>query len=221
MVNRLKNGIVWIRTPKCATTTLSVHFEKFCKWKKMKYTPSTEHNFMPPTYYMNLGHLWAGSVNWDTVKRESRGVMASIRNPLDRFISHYKHNVEIDNRFKNYDTNVSSFYLENFHNTHFEPMFRGMDNYLCKYLGIGDDSGWDKKLFDKRYNFIFVTKYIKEGLENFEKLTEYNFEHKDFVTNTTSDTPQIITDEFINKFKDNNKNDYELYNYVLEKYEYR
>lgn len=219
MVNKIRNGIVWIRTPKCATSTLAVHFENFCKWRGMKYTLNTEHNSMPPSNFFNLGHLWGGNVNWDVVKRENRGVISSIRNPLDRFLSHYKHHLR-DGRHNQYKNDVSSYYLGNYKLEHFEDSFRGMDNYLCKYLSVGNDEGWNVELLNEKYDLIFVSEYLSDGLQRFEKMTGYSFENKDSVYNKT-ETNLIITDEFIDKFKENNKNDYELYNYVLEKYGYR
>ena len=220
MVNKIKNGIIWIRTPKCATSTVAIHLENFCKWKGMRYTPSTEHNSMAPNKYANLGHLWGGNVNWDVIHREDRAVIGSIRNPLDRFISHYKHHVKLK-KYISYEDDVSSFYLENYHNTHFENFFKGLDNYLCKYLGIGDDKGWDKQLLDDRYDLIFASEYIPQGLDKFEKFTGYTFENKDLKENVNSDKKQIITHEFLELFRQNNRNDYELYNYVVEKYGYR
>ena len=120
MVNKIKNGIVWVRTPKCATSTMAIHLQNFCEHKKIKFTSATEHGSMAPTRYVNLGHLWEGMVNWDVTIREKRFVMGSIRHPLNRFLSHYKHYVFRERRFQDYIKDISSFYLENYHNTHFE-----------------------------------------------------------------------------------------------------
>jgi len=221
MVNKIKNGIIWIRTPKCATSTIATHLEEFCKWKGMKYTPSNEHNSIPPTKYVNLGHLHSSSVNWNVVKLENRASIGSVRNPLDRFLSHYKHRIRM-NEYIDYKEDVSLFYLNNYHNTNFEGFFKGIDNYLCKYLGVGDDLHWDVDILNDRYDLIIASDFLNKGLKRFEKSTGYSFKNEEYKTNTAPETQQlIITDEFLEKFKENNKNDYELYNYVLEKYEYR
>ena len=219
MVNKIKNGIVWIRTPKCSTSTIRVHLQRFSNWMNLKITDSFSHDSFPLKKFINLGHLWAEDVNWDVVKNDNRFVMGSIRNPLDRFLSHYKHHLR-EGRYPQYDNDVSSFYLENYHNTHFEPYFRGMDNYLCKYLGIGDDKSWNKDLILDRYDFFTVTEYLKESLVKFENITGYSFEDKDLVKNNT-EYSLILTDEFINKFKELNKNDFDLYEFILKKYEYK
>ena len=220
MVNKIKNGIVWVRTPKCATSTLAVHLQNFCEDSNIKFTGSTEHDTMAPNKYVNLGHLWSGNINWDVVKKENRLVIGSVRNPFHRFLSHYKHYVFRERRFQDYTKDISSFYLENYHNTHFEDKFRGMDNYLCKYLGVGDDDGWDKDLVKERYDFFFVSDQLEEGLSKFEKIIDYTFEDKDYKTNTTTQKLKI-TPEFFRLFEERNKNDFELYNYIQYEYGYR
>jgi hypothetical protein len=211
MVNKIKNGIVWVRTPKCATSTMAVHLQNFCEDRKMKFTASTEHGSMAPTRYVNLGHLWEGMVNWNVAFREKRLVMGSIRNPLDRFLSHYKHHLR-DGRYPEYGNNVSKFYLENHHNTHLESEFRGMDNYLSKYLG-------DKSKIKERYDFFTVSEYFNDSLEKLENIINYTFDNKSLVENKT-DFNLIITDEFINLFEKHNKDDYELYDFVIKNYGY-
>lgn len=211
MVNKIKNGIVWVRTPKCATSTMAVHLQNFCEHKKIKFTASTEHGSMAPNKYVNLGHLWEGMVNWNVAFREKRLVMGSIRNPLDRFLSHYKHHLR-DGRYPEYGNNVSKFYLENHHNTHLESEFRGMDNYLSKYLG-------DKSKIKERYDFFTVSEYFNDSLEKLENIINYTFDNKSLVENKT-DFNLIITDEFINLFEKHNKDDYELYDFVIKNYGY-
>ena len=218
MVNKIRNGIIWIRTPKCATTTMAVHLRNFCDWNSMKYTPSTIHNIEPPKNQINLGHLRVSDVNWDIIRSENRGVMGSIRDPLDRFLSHYKHNRR-EGWYSQYENNISSFYLENYDNTHFEDTFRGMDNYLCKYLGVGDDDTWDESLLKERYDYFTVSEDLPKSLIKFEKLTGYTFENKSLIHNSI-DSELIQTDEFIKTFKNRNKNDYELYNFILNYYGY-
>tara|TARA_B110000858_G_C17748381_1_gene448445 strand:- start:482 stop:1150 length:669 start_codon:yes stop_codon:yes gene_type:complete len=218
MVNKIRNGIVWVRTPKCATSTMAVHLQNFCEWKGMKYVSSNIHNSEPPKNQINLGHLRISDVNWDVINNENRGVMGSIRDPLTRFVSHYKHNRR-EGWYEKYENNVSSFYLENCDNTHFEDTFRGMDNYLCKYLGVGDDVKWDESLLKERYDYFTVSEDLPKSLSKFEKLTGYTFENKSLIYNSI-DSELIQTDEFIKTFKDRNKNDYELYNFILNYYGY-
>ena len=79
MVNKIKNGIVWVRTPKCATSTMAIHLQNFCEDRKMKFTSSLEHGFMAPNKYVNLGHLWEGMVNWDVAFREKRRSTTALR----------------------------------------------------------------------------------------------------------------------------------------------
>lgn len=219
MVNKIRNGVVWIRTPKCATSTIAKHLENFCNWKGMKYTPHDLHGDMAPTNFINLGHLYSGDVNWQVTLQENRGVMGSIRNPLDRFISHYKHRVKLG--MLSNIKNISSQYINHFDSMHFESYFRGVDNYLCKYLGVGDDNGWSKELLDERYDFFFVSEYLHQSLEKFEKLTGYTFENKGDKVNVSDNFGINLTDDFLETFKENNKNDYELYNYIIEKYGYK
>ena len=216
MVNKMKNGIVWVRTPKCATTTMSEHLEGFCKWKGVRYIPQNEHGLMAPINFVNLGHLWGGDVNWDTVKREQRGVMGSVRNPLNRFLSHYKHHLREGRNFE-YGNDVSSFYLENYNREHFEDAFRGIDNYLCKYLNVGDDNSWDSSLIKERYDFFTITEQFENSLVQFEKLTGYSVPNKELVKNKTEST-LVLTNEFLELFKERNKNDFELYNFVISEY---
>ena len=211
MVNKIKNGIVWVRTPKCATTTMSIHLQNFCEYKKIKFTAANEHGSMAPTRYVNLGHLWEGMVNWDVTIREKRFVMGSIRHPLGRFLSHYKHHLR-ENRYKEYGNNVSKFYLENYHNTHFESDFRGIDNYLTKYLG-------DISKIKERYDFFTVSEYFEKSLEKLENIINYTFDNKSLVENKT-EFPLIITDEFVKLFEERNKDDYELYDFVIKNYGY-
>ena len=211
MVNKIKNGIVWVRTPKCATSTMAIHLQNFCEHKKIKFTASTEHGSMAPNKYVNLGHLWEGMVNWDVAFREKRLVMGSIRNPLDRFLSHYKHFLR-DGRYPEYGNNVSKFYLENHHNTHLESEFRGIDNYLSKYLG-------DKSKIKERYDFFTVSEYLNDSLKKFENIVKYTFKNKSLVENKT-DFSLILTDEFVKLFEERNKDDYELYEYVITEYGY-
>ena len=218
MVNKIKNGIVWVRTPKCATSTIAVHLQNFGEWKDINSTQSNDHGSMAPKNWINLGHLWSGDVNWDIVKQESRGVVGSIRNPLDRFLSHYKHHLR-DNRHQTHGNDVSLYYLNNHHIEHLESVFRGMDNYLCKYLGVGDDDKWDSELLKSRYDFFTVSEQLEKSLKKFEKLTGYTFENKSLTENKT-ETTLIQTDEFIELFKERNKNDYELYDFIINHYGY-
>lgn len=221
MVNKIRNGVVFIRTPKCATSTIAKHLQSFCDWKGMNYTPAGEHGNMAPPKYFNLGHLYAGNVNWDIVKREQRGVIGAVRDPLSRFISHYKHNVSI-NTFSPQikEMGISKFYIENHHNTHFENEFRGMDNYMVKYLGVGDDTHWSSDMLKSKYDFMFVAEQIQLGLEKFQKLTGYGFQNTDMYENKSEKLRLYKTQEFIDLFKERNKQDYELYNFVLERYGY-
>lgn len=218
MVNKIRNGIVWIRTPKCATTTIAEHLEGFCEWKNMKYISQYEHNAIPPQKYINLGHLWAGDVNWDVLISDDRGIMGSIRNPLSRFLSHYKHLLK-DGRYGDYGSDVSSFYLNNYDKEHLEDSFRGLDNYMCKYLKVGDDLAWDSSLVKSRYDFFTVTEFMDSSLNKFEKLTGYTFPNKTLIKNK-SESNLIITNEFLELFKSRNKNDYELYDFVISEYKF-
>jgi len=218
MVNKIRNGIVWVRTPKCATTTIAHHIKKFCTWKGIECIDELEHGIMPGMGLVNLGHLWSGDVNWNVVKQESRGVMGSVRHPLSRFLSHYKHHLR-ESRYKQYDDNVSLFYLENYHNTHFEPDFRGMDNYICKYLGVGDDDNWSSETLLFKYDFLTVAEKMEQSLVKFQNFTGYKFEDKDLIKNKT-DKDLIITDEFVELFEERNKNDYELYNFTLKHFKF-
>ncbi len=218
MVNKIRNGIVWVRTPKCATTTIAHHIKKFCIWKGIEYIDELEHGIMPGKGIVNLGHLWSGDVNWNVVKQESRGVMGSVRHPLSRFLSHYKHHLRED-RYKQYDDNVSLFYLENYHNTHFEPYFRGMDNYICKYLGVGDDDTWSSEAVLLKYDFLTVAEKMEQSLVKFQNFTGYKFEDKDLIKNKT-DKDLIITNEFVELFEERNKNDYELYDFTLKHFKF-
>jgi len=219
MVNKTKNGIVWIRTPKCATSTLFEHLSNYADNFSIPYTERMSHDVFPPKKYINLGHLWAGEVNWDVVRNEKRAVISSVRHPLDRFLSHYKHNLNLG-RYNQYGNDVSSFYLENYHNTHFERYFRGMDNYLCKYLDVGNDDGFDKDIIMARYDFITVAEYLKESLIKFENIVGYKFQNKDLILNST-EYNLIISDEFLDLFNKNNKSDLELYQFVLKHYNYK
>ena len=218
MVNKIRNGIVWVRTPKCATTTIAHHIKKFCIWKGIEYIDELEHGIMPGMGLANLGHLWSGDVNWNVVKNESRGVMGSVRHPLSRFLSHYKHHLRED-RYKRCGDNVSLFYLENYHNTHFEPYFRGMDNYICKYLGVGDDDNWSSETLLFKYDFLTVAEKMEQSLVKFQNFTGYKFEDKDLIKNKT-DKDLIITDEFVELFEERNKNDYELYDFILKHFKF-
>lgn len=221
MVNKIRNGIVWISTPKCATSTCAKHLEEFCDWKGMKYTERNRHGVMAPKNYVNLGHLFSGDVNWEVVKNDDRAVIGSIRNPMDRFISHYLHHISFGDRFKGYEKNVSKFYLENNGNTTFEEGFGTLNNYMVKYLGVGDDEVWDSELLKKKYDFFFVSEEIPQSLENFKKYTGYNFKNKELKTNIT-DKPRIYkSKKFKEEFIKNNENDYELYNFILENYGFK
>ena len=89
---------------------------------------------------------------------------------MDRFISHYLHHISFGDRFKGYEKNVSKFYLENNGNTTFEEGFGTLNNYMVKYLGVGDDEVWDSELLKKKYDFFFVSEEIPQNLENFKKI---------------------------------------------------
>lgn len=218
MVNKIPNGIVWVRTPKCATTTLAIQFEKFCKYSNIKTTLEGEHNIMAPVKYMNLGHLYSGDINWDVVKSQDRLVIGSVRHPLKRFLSHYKHHLR-EGRYKQYGEDVSSFYLENYDNTHFESFIRTMDNYLTKYLGVGDDTKWDGNLVLEKYDFFTLTENIQETYKKFKKISGYTIEDVDLKENSTKYNLKI-TDKFLKLFESRNISDYELFDFIIKNYGY-
>jgi hypothetical protein len=94
-----------------------------------------------------------------------------------------------------------------------------MDNYICKYLGVGDDDTWSSEAVHYKYDFLTVAEKMEQSLVKFQNFTGYKFEDKDLMKNKT-DKDLIITDEFVELFEERNKNDYELYDFTLKHFKF-
>ena len=208
MVNKIKNGIVFIKTSKCGTETVSHHLNTLANSPLFRLKTTDEQGIFPEKGYVNLQHIQWSDINYDLVKLENRAIISCVRNPLTRMMSHYRHLRDSENRYQKYGSDFGSWYAENYHNTNLEKGYNGLDNYLSKYMGIYEISDIDK------YDFIFVLEKIDYCVIEFTKQTGIEFKPKLKNKAITNDR-LLINRKQINLFEKNNKLDYDIYNHIL------
>ncbi len=97
-----------------------------------------------------------------------------------------------------------------------EPMLQISNNLISAMIPC--DQYNYKQMLD-RYFFIGITEFLQESLDKFAKLTGKKKVSVPKI-NTSSRDHQLenLSPAFIEKFKDNNKLDYMIYDYCMEKY---
>lgn len=209
MVNKIKNGIVFIKTPKCGTETVSHHLSILANSQLFKLKTTDIQGEFPDKGYVNLQHLQWKEINHDLIKAENRAIISCIRNPLTRMMSHYRHLRDSENRYSEYGSDFGSWYAENYHNTNLEKGYNGLDNYISKYMGITKLSDIDN------YDFIFVLEQLDDYVDEFSKKTGVNFVNQTKNKSNSSDRLLINREQF-DLFAKNNKLDYDIYTHIIK-----
>lgn len=100
--------------------------------------------------------------------------------------------------------------------TTLEKYLNGHSNYLSKFFPCNDTNY--KEVLDK-YFFIGIVEKMQESFDKLAELTGKEKVTLPFVNKSEKDEQvSMLTDSFKQKFKENNKLDYKIYNYCLDKF---
>lgn len=227
----MKN-IIYIRTPKCATTSGKSELLRYAKSNKMKvldgvlgFVGDEYHNWksihssnVGSGYNINLDHVSGTDRNINRLKsimnpNNDSVIVGSIRDPLDRLVSNY---FGTPSNIWTKDSNgFNSWYLSNY-NKEVHDIFKGhrifpdfwINNYLINYLGF--DVNFTEEDVKQKYDMILFAEYFDQSMKKLSNLLDFEF--KTIVKNKTKKPDSIkISDEVIELFKENNKEDYRLY----------
>lgn len=213
MVNKLKNGIVFIKTPKSSSTTVASYLKILSNFKPLfKLRTFEEQNQFPDKGSVNLQHLKWRDVNQDMIDINNMAVISCIREPLSRMKSHFRHKRDKEGHFHLYGNDFGTWY-ENCHlNTKLENGDVNLDNYISQYWGISDVNQ-----IKNRFDFIFITEYMNKSTSLFSNKTGIQFEST--IKNISDTTDELlITKEQEELFIESNKLDYEIYEFVINNY---
>lgn len=211
------HSYVFIKTPKCGSETiknilleskmwkqeeiLDVGFQKVLDVKERRYNLYINHILYNDQYIKHMNNIMINKIIY----------ISCIREPLDRAISHYYYS----NRYKT-KYNFNEFY-DLFGNTDNEGYGSNdkINNCMSFYMGITDSSQLEEECLKNKYglivcldnNFIIkLCKYFDIKIVNNKSNVNYN-------------KPKIIVDPKIKeKFIENNKLDYMLYEIVNKIY---
>lgn len=137
-----------------------------------------------------------------------------LRNPIERYISHYYHQVDKMNINWTFEE-----FLEN------EPM----KNFMCKKICGYGDFNRTLDLLERKKVFVGLVEYFDESLVLMKKFMDSNqisnnfdirYEKQNINTNKTNIKVVQIIEKYEQKIIDVNKEDIKLYNYYLEKSKY-
>jgi hypothetical protein len=226
-------NFLYIKTPKTASELIKRYLRqygddaglkrnsnplsKFFENKKFEY--SAEHIMMTPKV---IKHFYSSNN-----KNYSSLILTSIREPLDRMVSHYY--------FSNLNRNQMTFdewYYDYHHGTlkklkfgwkpydsmgDREPAHFDIDDYQLNYIGVHNPTD----VF-QLYDFIFVSEKVEEQVTLLEKVLDFKIQRYEGEKhiNHNKNYPDVIevSREIKDLFRERNQRDYELYDFVNQTY---
>lgn len=160
-----------------------------------------------------IGHIDYGIHNY--ISHDYRGYITMMRDPVDRVISSYQHVMRNSEKLRNNCASILKLYEK-------ERMF--LDNFQTRMIsGINPEFGqcYDEMLdqaienIDKHFLMIGLNERYDETLRRFAKLLNWNSIEYERVNSTPNKlTSKCFSKIEINKIKEMNKLDIQLYSYA-------
>jgi len=210
------NSYVLIKTPKCGSETirnilieskkwkqeeiLDVGFQEIFNFKEKKYNLYINHILYNDQYVKHINNIMINNIIY----------FSCVRHPLDRAISHYYYS----NHYKSkYDFNE---FYDLFGNTEHKGYGSNdkINNCMSFYMGITDSSQINEEYLKNKYGLIV-------SLDNdfINKICKYfDIKYVNKHSNKTNKPDLIVDPKIKEKFIENNKLDYMLYEIVNKIY---
>lgn len=240
----MKN-IIYIRTPKCATTSGQQELVRYAKTKGLNIMHKgtgfkNEYNITSPwlqslknvdifsnthvgkNYNLNIDHVTGTDKNIKRLKSlmevgNDNFLISSVRDPLERLVSNYfgTPNTQWDMS----EEGFNKWYLSN-HDKDVTHIFKGVtkvfpDFWINNFLCNYLDTNAD--LVGDKYDFVIIAEEFKSSMEKISTILDFPFKESNH--NKTPNKPKInISDEVRELFYNNNKEDYKLYDKCRELY---
>lgn len=226
-------NFLYIKTPKTASELIKRYLRqygdaaglqrnsnplgKYFETKKFEY--SAEHIMMTPKV---LKHFF-NSNNKDY----SSLILTSIRNPLERMISHYYFS-NLNKSHMTFDEWYNSYHHGKLEKLKFgwkpfntlgdrEPVHFNIDNYQLNYIGVNNPTD----VF-YLYDYVFISEKVEEHVTLFENIIDFKIQRYqgDKHINHNKNYPDSIevSQETKDFFMERNQKDYELYDFVNQTY---
>ena len=213
----IKPSYVLIKTSKCGTEYIKNFLIKsnYCNKNEILIAPyELMFNYNKQnTFYLSLCHFnydnkYLNHINF--IMKKPIRFITSIRDPLDRAISHFyfdrPKNTECS--FNDwYTNNYNKIYMNNSHETNLN------NNHISNYLGFKSIEEINVTNIKERFYFIIMLEKINESLKKLSVMM--NIEYKEYGKinkNNKEYYDKYISDEVKKLFIENNKLDYKLYN---------
>ena len=226
-------NFLYIKTPKTASELIKRYLRlygddaglkrnsnslgKFFENKDFGY--SAEHIMMTPKV---VKHFYSSNN-----KNYSSLILTSIREPLDRMVSHYYFS-NLNRNQMTFDEWYYDYYHENLKKLKFgwkpyetmgdrEPAHFDIDNYQLNYIGVHNPTD----VF-QLYDFIFVSEKVEQQVTLFEKVLDYQIQRYqgEKLINHNKNYPDVIkvSQEIKDLFRESNQRDYDHYDFVNQTY---
>ena len=218
----MSHNIFFIRTPKCATTTLKEYILQFANHFNLVVNDNFYHEyFYLQNFNVNTNHIWSKPESWNHFL-ENRNPdlkdirITSIRNPLDRLRSAYYHY----NRHKNKLSFDKWYVLTHAQKNKLSDDGWAMpgwgdrsDDCIINYLGIENPSDVLEK-----YDFVTVAEHFSTSIKLLESKLDFQF----FPIQEKNKSDAYVRNEYhplvLEIFNNNNQKDLELYQIVCENF---
>lgn len=226
-------NFLYIKTPKTASELIKRYLRQYGEATGLKRNSNplgqyfenknfgyfTEHIMMTPKV---LKHFYNSND-----KNYSSLILTSIREPLQRMVSHYyfsnlnRHEMDFNEWYYNYHHGTLKkvkFGWKPFETLgDREPVHFDIDNYQLNYIGV-----YNPLDVFYLYDYVFVSEKVEEHITLFEKTLDFKIERYqgDKHINHNKNYPDSIeiSEETENLFRERNQRDYELYDFVNETY---
>lgn len=228
-----KFNILYIKTPKTASELIKRYLIEYAKIAELNINNNSlskfflqknfeicaEHIMMTPEI---IKHFYSSNnKNYNSL------IFTSIREPLNRMVSHYyysnlyRNEMSFDEWYQNYYYGRLEKYKFGWGTSTImgdrEPIHYNIDNYQLNYLGVSNPT--DVYFI---YDFIFLSEKVEEQISLVESILDVKitrYEGKNFINNNNNYPKNIkVSKQTENLFKERNQKDYELYNFVSKNY---
>lgn len=203
-----KYNILYAKTPKTGSSSVRDTLIDYCVIKGIKYSTNsvTGINKINSNVGASLGHitydLLIKEVKPKLIHNNKTLIISSVREPLDKYISHCGYlglNVNNYKGFKNKGWN------------------KIMDNQMCYYLGFKNLESITKENIKNRFDYVTILDEWGNSMNKLSELMETQLNNYHSNKNPKRKNNQI-NPSIISLFKKNNEMDYKLYELCKEIY---
>jgi len=212
-------NIHYVKVPKTASSSNRVMFVNYCNDHSLKPIVNAARDILDckNTINASLGHVpfhpkYINHINGIMDKKYETLVIASVRDPLDRFMSNYKHAKVGDVK------NFNKFYLNSHLKLHGKIIWQNTvkNNSMAWYLGFHHIDEITEENIMEKFHHVIIFKDYENSIDKLSAKMGCDLV-KTHVNRGGSRNPKV-TQEVEELFKENNKLDYKLYDLCVKIY---